>query len=251
MTPLPYNAAVTWRDETLDGVRVIRPESPPGFVVAFSGRGHAPADEQTPTPYLARRLARTIGLDGTPIRWAKQVHGITVATPREPVPAGGASCAGDCDALVTDRTGEALVVQTADCVPILLAAPRAVGGGARGLARDGEERRGCGGRSPRASRRGAVDDPRVARDPRSGPAATRSAARSRRSSRATSSARDAAAATASTCAPSTSPMLAAAGVPRDAIAVHPACTKCGGEGFSSWRRDGAKAGRMIALIARS
>ena len=44
--------------------------------------------------------------------------------------------------------------------------------------------------------------------------------------------------------------LAAARVPKDAIAVHPACTKCGGDGFASYRRDGAKAGRMIALIAR-
>ena len=45
--------------------------------------------------------------------------------------------------------------------------------------------------------------------------------------------------------------LEAAGVPRAAIRVHPACTKGGGERFASWRRDGVRAGRMIALIARS
>jgi copper oxidase (laccase) domain-containing protein len=44
--------------------------------------------------------------------------------------------------------------------------------------------------------------------------------------------------------------LEAAGVPADRIAIHPTCTKCGGEIFASYRRDGAKAGRMIALIAR-
>jgi len=44
--------------------------------------------------------------------------------------------------------------------------------------------------------------------------------------------------------------LTAAGVPRSSIAVHPACTLCGGAKFASWRRDGANAGRMIALIAR-
>jgi len=44
--------------------------------------------------------------------------------------------------------------------------------------------------------------------------------------------------------------LEAAGVPRAAISVHPSCTKCGGDGYASYRRDGAKAGRMIALVAR-
>jgi len=44
--------------------------------------------------------------------------------------------------------------------------------------------------------------------------------------------------------------LEEAGVPRASIAVHPACTKCGGEKYASYRRDGQRAGRMIALIAR-
>ena len=45
--------------------------------------------------------------------------------------------------------------------------------------------------------------------------------------------------------------LVEAGVPRPSITVHPACTKCGGDKFASYRRDGTKAGRMIALIART
>ncbi len=40
-------------------------------------------------------------------------------------------------------------------------------------------------------------------------------------------------ASASICAAVNARQLAAAGVPRDAIAVHPACTKCGGEKFAS------------------
>jgi copper oxidase (laccase) domain-containing protein len=44
--------------------------------------------------------------------------------------------------------------------------------------------------------------------------------------------------------------LEAAGVPAENISVHPACTKCGGERFASYRRDGPRAGRMIALVAR-
>ena len=45
--------------------------------------------------------------------------------------------------------------------------------------------------------------------------------------------------------------LVEAGVPRASITVHPACTKCGGDKFASYRRDGQRAGRMIALIART
>jgi copper oxidase (laccase) domain-containing protein len=41
-----------------------------------------------------------------------------------------------------------------------------------------------------------------------------------------------------------------AGVPRESISIHPACTKCGGEQFASFRRDGEASGRMIALVAR-
>ncbi len=45
--------------------------------------------------------------------------------------------------------------------------------------------------------------------------------------------------------------LQAAGVPPESIAIHPACTKCGGDRYASYRRDGPRAGRMIALIART
>lgn len=62
------------------------------------------------------RLAGTIGLPGDHLIWMEQVHGRTVEIvdgPRtEPVPA--------TDALVTTVPGLALVVLTADCVPILL-----------------------------------------------------------------------------------------------------------------------------------
>jgi YfiH family protein len=239
-----------WMDETIDGVRVMRPsESPAGFVVAFSGRGHAPAGEKTPTPYLARRLARAIGLDGTPIRWAKQVHGVVAAAPKDPVPAGGAACAGECDALATDRAGEALVVQTADCVPILLATSEAVGAahaGWRGTAKNV-----AGEAIAALVRLGAHPSAmRAWLGPSIGPCcyevggevAAQFAGDFVRAGCGGGYRLDLAAVNVA--------QLAAAGVPRDAIAVHPTCTKCGGEGFASWRRDGAKAGRMIALIAR-
>ncbi|BDT86269.1 laccase domain protein [Nocardia cyriacigeorgica] len=62
------------------------------------------------------RLAETIGLPPQRLVWMEQIHGRTVEIvdgPRaEPVPA--------TDALVTTVPGLALVVVTADCVPILL-----------------------------------------------------------------------------------------------------------------------------------
>lgn len=62
------------------------------------------------------RLAETLGLPADHVIWMEQIHGRTVATvdgPRtEPLPG--------TDALVTTRPGLALVVLSADCVPVLL-----------------------------------------------------------------------------------------------------------------------------------
>ncbi|MGW0005559.1 peptidoglycan editing factor PgeF [Nocardia grenadensis] len=62
------------------------------------------------------RLAATLGLPADHVIWMEQIHGRTVATvdgPRtEPFPG--------TDALVTARPGLALVVLSADCVPLLL-----------------------------------------------------------------------------------------------------------------------------------
>jgi len=44
--------------------------------------------------------------------------------------------------------------------------------------------------------------------------------------------------------------LEAAGIQRERISPHPSCTMCGGDRFASFRRDGERAGRMIALVAR-
>jgi polyphenol oxidase len=68
-----------------------------------------------------RRLADGIGLPPQRLVWMRQVHGATVTAvdgPRSgPVQA--------CDALVTTEPDLALVVLTADCVPVLLADPSA------------------------------------------------------------------------------------------------------------------------------
>jgi YfiH family protein len=241
---------VNWIDETREGLRVLLPgDVPPGTIVAFSGRGHAPEGEATPTPFLARRLATVLGLGALPIHWGKQVHGVAASTVRNPAPPGQAANVGECDSLATDRPDVALVIQTADCVPILLSAPAAVGAahaGWRGSAQNVAA-------SAVAALRELGAAPRTLRawlGPSIGPCcyevggevAAKFAGDFVRAGCSKGFRLDLRAVNVA--------QLEAAGVPRTAISVHSACTKCGGERFASYRRDGERAGRMIALIAR-
>ena len=241
---------MTWLDEVRDGVRVFRPSPVPSdVIVAFSGRGHAPEGERTPTPFLARRLADALALDGARIHWARQVHGETAVTVGPGNRAGGHLCAGECDALVTDHAGEALVVQTADCVPILLAGARAIGaahagwrGTAKRVAASAVGALRALGEEP--SRLRAWIGPSIGACcyEVGGEVAAQFAGDFVRAGCGGKYRLDVRAVNAA--------QLVEAGIPRESIAVHPACTKCGGEGFASYRRDGARAGRMIALITR-
>jgi len=139
--PLLYNVFVTrWTEEIVDGIPIFRPSgAPDDLLVAFSGRGVVPPAEPSPTSFLARRFARALRLDGTPLVRATQVHGNRAVTVRESPAAGEAVDAGECDVLATPLSRVALAVQTADCVPILLAsatAAAAAHAGWRGTARN-------------------------------------------------------------------------------------------------------------------
>ncbi len=242
-------APVDWIEDIRDGVVAIRPaNAPEGLVVAFSERGVAPADEATPTAYLARRFSRAIGLDGTPIHWAHQVHGNGAATVRET--AGGEANVGHCDILATALPGAAVVVQSADCVPILLAAPPAVAAahaGWRGSAKNvaAEAVRAL------AALGAATGTIRAWIGPAIGPCCYEVGGEV--------AAQFAGDFVRAGCGGGfrldlkrvNVAQLLGAGVPKESIAVHPACTKCGGERWASYRRDGPRAGRMIALIARA
>lgn len=86
-------------------------EGPAGTVeVRFVGAG------PTRNPDRELLLER---LEGRPpaVAWAEQVHGNTVLEVTEP------GLAGQGDALITDRPNLALAVASADCVPVVLAAP--------------------------------------------------------------------------------------------------------------------------------
>ena len=239
-----------WIEEQREGVLLFRPASlPPGLVVAISGRGVAPEGDPSPTATLARRVARALGLGEIPIVRATQVHGTEARRIRETPSAGSVLDAGACDVLVTTLSGVALVVQTADCVPIVLAGGNAVGvahAGWRGSAADA-----AGAAVEEMSRAGVpASSLRAWLGPSIGPCcyevggevasqfagdfAHRSCnGRFTLDLRAVSRAQ-----------------LEAARVPAANISAHPACTRCGGENFASYRRDGAAAGRMITLVAR-
>jgi hypothetical protein len=67
-----------------------------------------------------RRLAEALGLASGRLAFMRQVHGTTVAVADGRDPAGAPP---EADALVATEPGLGLVVLSADCVPVLLAAP--------------------------------------------------------------------------------------------------------------------------------
>jgi len=229
---------------------VFRPSpTPPGLLVAFSSRGVAPPDHASLTGYLARRFAGALGLPGMPIVRASQVHGNAVARVDEEPPSGSVRDAGRCDILATGLRGVALAVQTADCVPIVLAGSRSVAvvhAGWRGSAGNAA----AAGVAALAEWNEAPAALRAWLGPSIGPCcyevggevAARFAGEFARRSCDGRFVLDLAAVNRA--------QLAAAGVPPAAISSHPACTRCGGERFACYRRDGGAAGRMIALVAR-
>ena len=239
-----------WIEESANGIAVFRPASvPSGLLVAFSGRGVAPQGEPSPTAYLARRFAAALGYPELPIVRATQVHGNSARLVQEPRAAGAVADAGECDVLATSRARVGLAVQTADCVPMLLAAGDvlvAAHAGWRGSAANAagaavRSLRDLGGDVSKASawigpsigvccyEIGGDVSARFAGDFLRSPCGGRRFLDLRAVNRA---------------------QLIAAGVPRERISAHPSCTRCGGEQFASYRRDGSAAGRMIALIAR-
>ena len=240
-----------WVEEFLGSKRVFRPDpKPEGLVVAFSGRGVAPTEEPSPTSYLARKFAAALGVEHLPIVRATQVHGTQAETVRKIPRPGTVGDAGERDILVTDLSRVALVVQTADCVPIVFAAPGGVGvahagwrGSAKNIANAAVEALTNLGSFPFDVRAWIGPSIRACCYEVGGEVAAQFAGDFVRAGCSKGFRLDLRAVNVA--------QLQAAGVPRTAISVHPACTKCGGEGFASYRRDGEKAGRMIALIART
>lgn len=221
-----------------------------GVLAAFSRRGSAPSGSPSATAHLARRFAESLGLPDVPIARATQVHGRRSLPVRDAVPPGETILAGEGDVLVTARSGVALVVQTADCVPILLSAPRGVAavhagwrGTAAGAAIEGVRALASETGNPPGEMR-AVIGPAIGLCcyEVDGDVASAFAGEFVRRGCGGKFRIDLKAANRA--------QLAAEGVAPDRVTVLPWCTRCGGADLASYRRDGAGAGRMIAIVAR-
>ena len=205
-----------------------------------------------------RHLETALEREGIAIARMRQIHSARV------LEVDGAGAAGDGDALVTRATGLALRAVTADCVPVLLASPGAIAAvhaGWRGLASGvlseavralGSTGRGAAGgvggageAAPRPVR--AVIGPaigaccyQVGRDVAEQVA--------RRAGSTVILERGEGERPHLDLALAARLELAAAGVAE--IATVPACTRCSSERLWSYRRDGERAGRNVALIWR-
>lgn len=243
-------AATGWTDEEAAGEWIFRPSQvPDGLVVGFSGRGTAPAGELSPTSFLARRIADRLRVASFPIVRATQVHLAEAFTVRDRPAPGEVLDAGERDILATDLPGVSLVVQTADCVAIVLAGARSVAvvhAGWRGSARNAA----AAGVAALVELGERAPSVRAFFGPSIGACcyevgrevAAQFAAGFAKRSRDGHFRLDLAAVNRA--------QLTEAGVLPENVSAHPACTGCGGERFASYRRDGAAAGRMIALAAR-
>jgi len=211
-------------------------------------------------PLLSRRAAlHGFGLRGAPapggLLRPRQVHGIRVVTAEqcrsEPPP--------EADAIVSLEPGVPVGVVTADCVPVLLTTPggrgvAAIHAGWRGLA-DGvlaEAVAALGrlaGVAPAQLTAGIgphigpccyeVDRPVLDALAEGHAAALQGAARAGRPGHALLD-----------LGRLTAAALASAGLPESAIGrAGVACTRCDGERFHSYRRDGPQAGRLVHFIA--
>jgi YfiH family protein len=220
------------------------------ILAAFSKRGSASPETPSATAHLARRFAEALGHAALPIARATQIHGCAVLTVHSPIPPGRTELVGEGDVLVTAQPGVGLAVQTADCVPVLLfgkGGVAAVHAGWRGTA-SGAARAGVralareSGTSP--SMMHAVIGPSigVCCYEVGGEVATSFAGAFVRRGCGGKFQLDLKAANRA--------QLESEGLRPDHVEVLPFCTLCGGPDLASYRRDGAGAGRMIALVAR-
>lgn len=89
--------------------------------VAFTD---ATSDFQSGSPRFAASLAAVVAETGVPFARISQVHGGDVVVVEDDPPREPSDDVPIADALVTARRGVGLMVRVADCVPVLLAAPR-------------------------------------------------------------------------------------------------------------------------------
>ncbi len=106
-------SALSWRD----GGGALFSGLPEGIAAGFTTLTLVPDDLDADGG--ARRFAGLLGVPTAPVARLKQVHGAVVVEPGV-VPPGEVVVAGAGDALVTTERGLVLAIATADCVPVVL-----------------------------------------------------------------------------------------------------------------------------------
>lgn len=205
----------------------------------------------------ARRFARLLGAPDAPVARLKQVHGAEVVEARG-IPAGRVDVVGTGDAVVTTERGLVLAIATADCVPVVLVDPEAgalaaVHAGWRGTAArvvdaalDALEARGA-----RPERVHALFGPSITRDVYEvGPEVLAALDGGLPEGAAVPGRGDRSWLDVAAC---NEAALLRRGVLEERIARPRLCTFRDAERFSSYRRSGAKAGRIFtgALLSRA
>lgn len=223
-----------------------------GFTAAFSTREGATEGE--PVSATSTRLARAMGVDGLVVATCRQVHSATVRLVR--TDADVADDTVESDAMVTDRQDVMLGVKTADCVPVLVADVRtravaAVHAGWRGAVDRIVERavaRMMGTFTTRGADCIAAIGPAICAD--CFEVGSEVVARFRNEfpygDRLISNVHDDKGHIDLKLACAI--QLELCGVPTDRIFVSDACTMCEPERFFSYRREGARAGRILSVV---
>ncbi len=235
------------RSEALDRI--------PGFVHAFATRRSDRNDftlgpASNPLVQMNRdRFLAAIGATGWPLMKLMQVHSGTVL-PMEDTSAAGEPIQGD--AAVTALQGIALGIQTADCLPILIADNRARAVAAIHAGWRGTAVRIAQNAITRLRENFGIDpkDLTAAIGPHIGVCCyevgpdvlesfTDSSVFEQRAGWAKAHLN---------LAEANRRQLMESGVPEEQIEISSLCTKCRGDLFYSYRRDGTKAGRMLSVI---
>ncbi|MFN7989111.1 MAG: polyphenol oxidase family protein [Thermoanaerobaculia bacterium] len=205
----------------------------------------------------ARRLAELLGAPEAPVARLKQVHGATVVEARSGGP-GSVAVAGFGDAVVTTEPGLVVAIATADCVPVVLfdveaGALAAIHAGWRGTAArvvdaalDALEARGA-----RPARLHALFGPSISREAYEvGPEVLAALDGTLPPGAAVPGRGDRSWLDVAAC---NEAALLRRGVPPGRIVRPRLCTFREAERFSSYRRNGAKAGRIFtgALLSRA
>ncbi len=240
---------------TTDGTTYLAclPFEDEGFVAAFGTRAGAAEGERFET--TSERLLKALGMPEAPLATCRQVHSSVVRAVRSDADVRDAAT--ECDAVTAKRPGLLLGIKTADCVPVLIADVRtgAVAGvhaGWRGAASRIVERAFASmmalWKTDRSDCIAAIGPAVCADCYEVGPEVLARFREFPYAERLVSNPHDDKAHVdlKTACAV----QLELCGVEPDQIYVSDACTMCRNDVFPSYRKEGARAGRILSVVGK-